>query len=146
MAKGLPIAEKYQDAIVISADTIVFLNEEPLYKPIDNKVATQYLKRLSGNIHTVYTGVSIFYSGKCHTFFEQTNVQFYPLSEEWIQCYVKSGEGADKAGGYGIQGAGGFFVEKIVGDYHNVVGLPIGKLFKELQSLGLLSFGDEVES
>jgi len=146
MAKGLPIAEKYQDAIVISADTIVFLNEEPLYKPIDNKLATQYLKRLSGNIHTVYTGVSIFHSGKCHTFFEQTNVQFYPLSEKWIQNYVESGEGADKAGGYGIQGAGGFFVEKIVGDYHNVVGLPVGKLFKELQSLGLISFGDEVES
>ncbi len=146
MAKGLPIAEKYQDAIVISADTIVFLNEDPLYKPIDNKVATQYLKRLSGNIHTVYTGVSIFHSGKCHTFFEQTNVQFYPLSEEWIQWYVESGEGVDKAGGYGIQGAGGFFVEKIVGDYHNVVGLPIGKLFKELKTLGLISFGGEVES
>ena len=146
MAKGLPVAEKYQDAIVISADTIVFLNEEPLYKPIDNQMAIQYLKKLSGNIHTVYTGVSIFHSGKCHTFFEQTNVQFHPLSDEWIHCYVESGEGADKAGGYGIQGAGSFFVEKIVGDYHNVVGLPIGKLFKELESLGLISFGGEVES
>lgn len=146
MAKGLPVAEKFQDSIVISADTIVYLQEETLFKPENQQMAAQYLKKLSGNMHTVYTGVSIFHSGKCHTFFEQTNVQFYPLSDEWIQVYVESGEGTDKAGGYGIQGAGGFFVEKIIGDYHNVVGLPIGKLFKELYSLGLISFGDEVVS
>jgi septum formation protein len=141
MAKGLPVSELYGDSIVISADTIVFLNEEPLFKPENNQVATEYLKKLSGKTHTVYTGVSIFYSGKRHQFFEKTSVQFYSLSDEWIQAYVESGEGADKAGAYGIQGAGGLFVEKILGDYHNVVGLPIGKLFQELSALRLISVG-----
>ena len=140
MATGLPVSEIYPNSIVISADTIVFLNEEPLYKPRDNQMATQYLEKLSGKKHSVYTGVSIFYSGKCRTFFEKSTVQFYPLSDKWIQAYVKSGEGVDKAGGYGIQGAGGLFVEEIIGDHYNIVGLPIVKLFKELKALDLIVF------
>jgi len=146
MAKGLPVAEVYQDAIVISADTVVFLDNEPLFKPKNEEMAITYLNKLSGRTHQVLTGVTIFYEGKCSVFFEQTNVTFYSLTDEWVQTYVESGDSFDKAGGYGIQSGGSFFVEKISGDYNNVVGLPIGKVFQELKKLKLISFkrsGDE---
>ncbi len=140
MAKGLPVAEVYQDAIVISADTVVFLDNEPLFKPKTEEMAIHYLERLSGRTHTVLTGVSIFLNGKCHSFHEQTSVTFYSLTNDWIRAYVESGDSFDKAGGYGIQSEGSFFVEKISGDYTNVVGLPIGKVFQELKKLKLITF------
>lgn len=140
MAKGLSVAEIYQDAIVISADTIVFLDDEPLYKPKNEDMAINYLKKLSGRTHKVFTGVTIFHDGKCCLFYEETKVTFYPLTEDWIRAYVNSGDCFDKAGGYGIQSAGSLFVKEIIGDYYNVVGLPIGKVFEELKKLKLISF------
>ncbi|MFX3674592.1 MAG: nucleoside triphosphate pyrophosphatase [Paenisporosarcina sp.] len=146
MAKGLSVAEVYQDAIVISADTLVFLDNEPLYKPENEEMAITYLKKLSGKTHQVLTGVTIFYNGKCSIFFEQTSVTFYTLTDEWIRTYVKSGDSLDKAGGYGIQSEGCFFVEKINGDYNNVVGLPIGKVFQEMKKMKLISIKQQGEN
>ena len=140
MAKGLPAARVYQDAIVVSADTVVFIDNEPLFKPRTKEMAIDYLEKLSGRTHSVLTGVSLFVDGKCYSFHEQTNVTFYSLSDDWIQAYVESGDSFDKAGGYGIQSGGSFFVEKISGDYNNVVGLPIAKVFQELKRLKLISF------
>lgn len=140
MAKGLPVAKAYQEAIVISADTVVFLDNEPLFKPHTKEMAIHYLEKLSGRTHRVLTGVSIFTDGKCYSLYEETYVTFYSLSDDWIRAYVESGDSFDKAGGYGIQSGGSFFVEKISGDYNNVVGLPIGKMFQEMKRLKLISF------
>lgn len=140
MAKGLPVAQVYQEAIVISADTVVFIDNEPLFKPKTKEMAIHYLEKLSGRTHRVLTGVGLFLDGKCYSLHEQTNVTFYSLTDEWIRAYVESGDSFDKAGGYGIQSGGAFFVEKISGDYNNVVGLPIGKVFQEMKKLKLISF------
>jgi len=140
MAKGLPVAQVYQEAIVISADTVVFIDNEPLFNPRTKEMAIHYLEKLSGRTHSVLTGVCLFIDGKCYSLHEQTNVTFYSLTDDWIRAYVESGDSFDKAGGYGIQSGGTFFVEKISGDYNNVVGLPIGRVFQEMKRLKLISF------
>lgn len=94
------------------------------------------LRRLAGNIHGVYTGVTLLYrsgSGMVQrrVFHESTKVEFFPMTEEEIRRYVQSGECMDKAGAYGIQGLFARYVKKIEGDYNNVVGLPVGRLYQE---------------
>lgn len=138
MEKGLAVAEYNQHAIVISADTMVFLDDEALGKPKNAEMAKLYLRRLSGRTHTVITGVSIYFEGICNVFFEETKVTFYKLTDEWINGYVASGDCYDKAGAYGIQTAGTLMVEHINGDYNNVVGLPIAEVYRELMNLELL--------
>ena len=93
------------------------------------------LKKLSGQVHTVYTGVTIL---DCDThftrsFYEATEVEFYPLTEEEIDAYIRTGEPMDKAGAYGIQGRGAVLVKRINGDYYNVVGLPLAHLMQVLK-------------
>ncbi|MBL8005516.1 MAG: septum formation protein Maf [Candidatus Kapabacteria bacterium] len=128
-----------EDCIVIGADTIVVMNSMILNKPTSYDEAVSMLQTLSNKTHTVITGVSILTKGHSHTFSEETFVTFYPLSDEDIIGYVRTGSTLDKAGGYGIQDDyGSTFIKKIEGCYTNVVGLPLGRLKVELQALGLL--------
>ncbi|MFJ7971194.1 Maf family protein [Psychrobacillus sp. NPDC096389] len=141
--KTVPIVEKNPNAIVIGADTIVHLEQESLGKPTSQDQAKAYLKKLSGRTHTVVTGVSIQGSGTSISFAESTQVTFYELTDEQIDAYVATGDSLDKAGAYGIQTMGGLFVKKIEGDYNNVVGLPISRLFQTLLTLEVIKFEKE---
>lgn len=128
-----------EDCIVIGADTIVVMNSSILNKPTSYDEAVSMLQTLSNETHIVITGVSILTKEHSHTFSEKTFVTFYPLSDEDIEGYVRTGSTLDKAGGYGIQDDyGSTFIKKIEGCYTNVVGLPLGRLKMELQLLGLL--------
>jgi septum formation protein len=121
--------------VIITADTIVVLDNEIIGKPRDESDAKKILKKLSDNTHTVYTGFAMFNSAndKKITDYEKTRVTFRKLSSEEIDNYIKSGSPMDKAGAYGIQDDfGAVFVKKIVGDYYNVVGLPIAKVYSHL--------------
>lgn len=123
------------EAIIIGADTVVVFENEILTKPKDVQDAKVMLRRLSGKTHSVLTGLTILRrrDGKSVSVTEETAVCFKELSEQEIESYVKTKEPLDKAGSYGIQGLGGLFVEKIDGDYYNVVGLPLARLGKLLQ-------------
>lgn len=124
------------DYLIIGADTVVAFQGGILGKPHSAVHAEEMLRSLAGNVHQVYTGVSVILSmhGRRQSmeFAERTNVRFYPMTEAEIKAYVDSGEPMDKAGGYGIQGIGGRFVQGIEGDYQNVVGLPVAKLYQVL--------------
>lgn len=128
-----------QPFIVIGSDTVVALNGRILGKPVDYDDAYNTLNSLSGQTHNVYTGVSImYYDGeKCRTktFYENTEVTFYPMTHEEITGYLATGDPFDKAGSYGIQTQGGLFVKEIKGSYDNVVGLPLSRLYHELNEM-----------
>ena len=126
---------KNNSDIIISADTVVSIDNKVLGKPKDENDAFQTLRLLSGNVHSVYTGVTIIKGNYTNTFSAKTDVYFYPLTDDDIKGYLKTDEYKDKAGSYGIQGFGGLFVEKIVGDYNNVVGLPVSELNLKLKNL-----------
>lgn len=124
-----------EEALVIGADTVVVLDDEILTKPRDVQDAAKMLRRLSGRCHSVLTGLTVFRrkDGKSISVTEETSVYFKVLSESEIASYIATNEPLDKAGSYGIQGLGGLFIEKIEGDYYNVVGLPLARLGKLLQ-------------
>ena len=129
-----------EGTIILGADTIVAFQGKILGKPRDEEDAAETLKMLQGNTHQVYTGVTVLeYRKKWRetTFAECTDVTFYPVSDREIRNYVSSGEPADKAGSYGIQGRFGIYVKEIRGEYSNVVGLPVGRLFYEAKKLGI---------
>ena len=133
---------KGQDILVIGADTVVAYGNKILGKPKDEENASEMLSLLSGNTHSVYTGVTcVFISadGKTgeHSFYEKTDVSMCPMSQEQIKRYIATGEPMDKAGSYAIQGRCAVYVRKINGDYNNVVGLPVGRLYQELLALGI---------
>ena len=128
------------DILVIGADTIVVKDGSILGKPKDEDDAFSMLKLLSGNTHSVFTGVTFVFSGIDgrvgeYSFHEETMVSFYPLDDEDIKSYVASGDAMDKAGSYGIQTGAATFVRSIEGDYYNVVGLPIARVIHELKRL-----------
>lgn len=128
-------AKKKVNGIIITADTIVVIDNEILGKPVDKKDAVRLLKKLSGKTHLVYTGYSLLNSktGKSITSYEKTAVTFRDLGKKEIDEYVEAGSPMDKAGAYGIQDDyGAVFIEKINGCYYNVVGLPLAKLFSDL--------------
>ncbi|KXK55470.1 MAG: septum formation protein [Chlorobi bacterium OLB5] len=132
--KALEVAVRI-NGLIISADTIVVYNNQVIGKPENKKDAFNILKLLSGKTHQVYTGIVIFDSVKNRIYkdFEKTSVTFRTLSKNEINFYIKTGSPMDKAGAYGIQDdLGSTFVKKINGDYFNVVGLPIFKLYKGL--------------
>lgn len=136
--KAAEVAAKVQgDAIVLGADTVVAFGDKILGKPKDEMDAEQMLSMLSGNTHSVYTGVSIVVKqsgqSRAYSFYEETEVTMYPLSKQQILSYIRTGEPMDKAGSYGIQGRGALFIEKIQGDYNNVVGLPIARVFRTIE-------------
>lgn len=121
------------DEIIISADTVVAINNEILGKPAHKADARRMITLLSGKTHQVYTGVTVFADGEEITFSEKTDVTFFPLSQEEIEAYISTSEPYDKAGSYGIQGKASLLVSGINGDYFNVVGFPIARLNRELE-------------
>lgn len=127
-----------EETVVIGADTIVSFQGKILGKPSDKEDSGKMLEMLQGKTHQVYTGVTIalFREGRwqSHSFSECTDVTFYPVSREEIEAYVETGDPADKAGSYGIQGPFGIYVKEIRGDYNNVVGLPVSRLLYEGKS------------
>ena len=135
--------------MILGADTVVVFEGKILGKPKDEEDAVQTLKMLQGNTHQVYTGVTILENicGKWQktSFAEKTDVTFYPVSEKEIRDYVKTKEPMDKAGSYGIQGKFAPFIDRIEGDYYNVVGLPVAYVYQTFKELGVFGQADESE-
>lgn len=128
-----------EETMILGADTVVTTKDIILGKPKDKKDAEQMLWHLQGRTHQVYTGVcaiTIFQEGKepkeanIVNFCEKTEVTLFPMKIEEIRAYIETGEPMDKAGGYGIQGEFAKYIEKIEGDYNNVVGLPVGRIWQ----------------
>ncbi len=143
-AKASEIATHHigEDVTVIGADTIVVCGGEILGKPKDRADMERMIRMLSGRTHEVYTGVAICRASGAvsgtdgiRTFAECTRVHFYPMSEEEIAAYVAHSDGMDKAGAYGIQSDAAIYISGIEGDYQNVVGLPVARLYHELREM-----------
>ena len=141
--KALDVYDQIQgrrNIIILSADTVVAKDGEILGKPEDEEDAVRMLTLLQGSTHEVYTGVTLLLCAedvKTIHIQEKTEVTMYPMTEEEIRSYVSSGEPMDKAGAYAIQGKCAVFVEKINGDYNNVVGLPVAAVYQELKRNGI---------
>ena len=153
--------DEKENVLVIGSDTVVALDGEILGKPKDEADAKRMLKALQGRSHQVFTGVTLISQETpaeiskdedyrqdeegceklpciTHTvFYEETEVLVYPMTEEEIDAYVATKEPMDKAGAYGIQGCFAAHIKGINGDYNNVVGLPIGRLYQEMKKLGI---------
>lgn len=131
-------AQQDANCIIIGADTIVAKGDTIMGKPKDAEDAYRMLESISDDCHQVYTGVTIIRTGEqaeSITFAEKTDVYLYPISEKDLEGYIASGDPMDKAGAYGIQGDFAVHVKGIEGDYYNVVGLPIGRVYQELKKL-----------
>lgn len=128
-----------EETIVIGADTVVAWKDQILGKPKDGEDSCRMLSMLQGNVHSVWTGVTLLQIRNGvkteRTFSEETKVEMYPMTEDEIKAYVQTGETLDKAGSYAIQGIGAKFIKEIHGDYNNVVGLPVGRLYQEIKKL-----------
>src|SRR5699024_11050254 len=131
--KGEHTPMTQDNEVILSADTIVSYRGSIFGKPQRRMDALEMLNTLSGKRHDVYTGVSIRTNKQQLSFVEQTEVEFYPLTDEEITWYVATTDPYDKAGAYGIQSLGAIFVKQIIGDYYNVVGLPISRVAQELK-------------
>ena len=125
------------EEIVITADTMVFLDDQRLGKPADEADALRMLTSLQGRHHTVCTGITVRQGGRSLTESESTEVYFRPATEAELRGYIATGEPMDKAGAYGIQGMGALLVEKINGDFFNVMGLPVLRLSRMLSRFGV---------
>ena len=127
------------ELLIIASDTAVFIDKTFLGKPKDKNQAREFLQRLSGRWHTVYTALAVIYRNqrkvKRELTLSKTEVKFKKLSEKEIDWYISTGEPLDKAGAYGIQGYGAIFIEKLKGDYFTVMGLPVKELYKSLKIL-----------
>lgn len=134
--KAAAVAGTHENSFIIGADTVVALDGTILGKPKNRQDAKEMLQHLSGRTHAVYTGVAIRRGTDECVFFEKTNVTFWELTEEEVNGYLDTGEPFDKAGAYGIQGAGAVLVKKIDGDYFSVVGLPLASLYRQLKRFG----------
>ncbi|HJG95946.1 MAG TPA: Maf family protein [Romboutsia timonensis] len=148
--KGIDIASRQKSDLVISADTIVVLDNTILGKPKDEIEARKMITSLSGRTHQVITGISLINldNNKKIIDYVISNVKFKKLSEEDINDYIRTRESLDKAGAYGIQGYGALLVEEIQGDYFNIVGLPISRLsdlLKKHFNINLFMEGDVSE-
>lgn len=130
--RKFPETDNIPDTI-IAADTVVTIDGEILGKPHSPENAAEMLHRLSGREHSVFTGVTIISGGASVSFAEETLVEFYTLTDEEISLYVSTGDPMDKAGAYGIQGRGALLVKSIRGDYYNVMGLPVRRIYRELK-------------
>ncbi len=135
--KAMDVARDNRDAVVIGSDTVVVLDGKILEKPNDREEARRMLGQLSGATHDVLTGVSIIGPERQDLFVTATRVKFIDIPEAWLEGYLDSKEPYDKAGAYGIQGSGGLFVERLEGDYYNVVGLPLQPLVRTLEGHGV---------
>ena len=140
--EGRPGLKASEGIVVLGADTLVAFQGRVLGKPKGEEDAVRMLKMLSGNTHSVFTGVSMIVLHKNKeieefSFFEETKVTMYPMTKRQIQAYVKTGEPMDKAGAYGIQGKCAIYIEKIAGDYNNVVGLPVAAIYQKMEKSGI---------
>lgn len=140
--------DEKKNSIVLGADTVVSLDGNIMGKPKDKADAVRMLSQLQGRVHQVYTGVTLIYEEalegindrkgtqcRVKSFFEKTDVVMYPMTLEEITDYVATGEPMDKAGAYGIQGKCAAYIKEISGDYNNVVGLPVGRLYQEMKKI-----------
>lgn len=132
--KAAAAFEIYPDDVVIGCDTTVICGDEILGKPKDKEECRQFMNMLSGRTHQVATGCCIISKGEKFSFTEVTDVTFRQLTAEEIEEYISTDEPYDKAGGYGIQGKAALLIEKINGDYFNVVGLPLSRLNQVLKN------------
>ena len=132
--KANDVASRYDDAVVIGSDTIVVVDDKVLGKPKDEQDAFCMLKALSGKKHKVMTGCALVCGEKMRSFTVETEVEFFELTDEEIESYISTGDPFDKAGAYGIQSQGKTLVKGIYGDYYSVVGLPVGRLKRELKA------------
>ncbi len=131
--KAKAYAKPLGDAILLCADTIVCIDDSVLNKPADFDEAYAMLSHLSGRMHEVYTGITLCYNNEYKSFYERTEVYFKPLTSIEIERYIIQNSPYDKAGAYGIQEWIGYIgVEKIIGCYYNVMGMPLSRLVKEL--------------
>lgn len=139
LQKAREAAGRWEGDVIIGADTIVAVEGQILGKPKDQEDALRMLALLQGREHEVITGVAVLLpaSGKCIHFAETTKVRVCPMTRGQMERYVDSGEPMDKAGAYGIQGRFAAYVAGIEGDYNNVVGLPVGRLYQELLAEGI---------
>lgn len=131
-------AAQTEDCVIIGADTVVARGEKIMGKPKDAADAKQMLRSIADDCHQVYTGVTLIRTGaypQSVTFQEKTDVCLYPISDAELDAYIASGDPMDKAGAYGIQGDFAIYVKRIAGDYYNVVGLPIGRVYQELKRM-----------
>ena len=140
---GKLVLEGKEDFVVIGADTVVSCWGEILGKPRDKKDAMTMLEKLQGGSHQVYTGVTLAWKSRdmspmYYTFSECTDVTMFAMTEDEIGKYADSGEPMDKAGAYAIQGLCAAYIQGICGDYNNVVGLPVGRVYQELKNRGLI--------
>ena len=136
--KAQVVSKRHPNDTVIAADTMVVLNGKIIGKPKDAKDAVRMLMALSGRVHNVITAFTLMDFRKSVTKSVSTKVFMRRFTRKEAADYVKTGEPMDKAGAYGIQGMGGLLIEKIDGDYYNVVGLPLTELFVELRKFGAL--------
>lgn len=140
-AKVQAAAPERPDAVILGADTVVVVGEHVLGKPRDAVDASRMLELLSGRTHEVLSGVAVAApDGRQSSACETTRVTFRPLVPVEIQAYVRTGEPDDKAGSYGIQGRAALFVSRIEGCYFNVVGLPLARVGKMLEDVGVLVY------
>ena len=130
-------ASVYPDSIIIAADTIVVIDNKILGKPHDREDAFKMLMTLQGRTHEVLTGLTICRNEKILSHVEHTRVKFRNLNESEIRAYISTGESDDKAGAYAVQGVGSLLVERLEGDYFNVVGLPVCRLSLLLREFGV---------
>ncbi len=131
--KADSVSEQYPEDMIIGCDTTVVCGSMILGKPSDRDECRRFMKLLSGNTHLVITGCCIVQGKKKISFSEITEVTFRSLSDNEIEEYINTDEPYDKAGGYGIQGKASLLIEKINGDYFNVVGLPVSRLNQEIK-------------
>ena len=145
-AKAIMDMHAGEDVIVIGADTVVANESEILGKPRDLEHAKEMISSLQGKIHQVYTGVCLYWNNEKInqnlTFYEKTDVEVYPMTMEEIEAYVATRECEDKAGSYAIQGLFSPYIKGISGDYNNVVGLPVARIYQEIKKLGLVITND----
>ncbi len=137
MEKGKNVAMREPNEVILAADTVVAYKQTIFEKPKNREEAFHMISTLSGKAHDVFTGVMIRSSNEERVFVEQTKVVFWPLSNSEIDWYVSTNEPYDKAGAYGIQSLGALFVKEIIGDYYNVVGLPLSRVVRELSEFSI---------
>lgn len=138
--KGQNVPIEHEDEVILTADTVVSCKQEVFGKPKNSEQAMQMISLLSGNVHEVYTGVMIRSLEKKTVFVEQTKVEFWSLTDKDIDWYLSTDEPYDKAGGYGIQGLGALLVKQVIGDYYNVIGLPLSCVVRELRKFGVYPY------
>ena len=139
LQKAEHVAQKYEDAFILAADTFISIHDEILGKPKDREDAKRMLRKLSGKTHSVFTGFSIIDTkrGKAISRSCETKVSMKKLTQREIDEYVKKEDLLDKSGSYAIQGIAAIFIEKIEGDFFNIVGLPVYTVAQELKRFGI---------